>query len=84
MTLQSRFINNDVSVVRITIRSATIANIGLFQGEENAVSGPDGASFVYAWKDRDELISEDEVSAFGVEVGYGHDISFGDPKGKVP
>ncbi len=82
--MQSRMTNQDHGCVKLMFYTSGTENMVLRNGQEDTINGPEGESFLYAWKDRDELITDAEMRAYGAEAEYGDDLVFGDLPGKVP
>jgi hypothetical protein len=84
MTARSDFRNADHEVVRLHFHTSGEENMRLFRGDSNSLSGPDGTQFTYAWKDRDETITEQEFSQYRATGTYGDNFVFGNLDGYVP
>lgn len=82
--VDSMFENTDYSIVRIRFRTSGEENMVLYQGRSDRLKGPSGATFVYAWKTRDEQITNDEFDKYGATGNYGDDYEFGTPSGGMP
>lgn len=80
----SQFNNQTHTVVKLSFRTPGVENMTIFQGDSNRISGLEGYEFVYAWKTRDELISESEMAQYGAIGTYGQNYTFGNPAGRVP
>lgn len=81
---RSECVNNDHAVVKITFRHTGTENMTLNRGQTDSIVGPQDEEFKYAWKIRDELITDDEVARYGAQARYGDTLVFGNPPGKVP
>lgn len=81
---RSSLTNNMHDVVKVIVRSHAIENMLLNRGQSDVVTGPEGETFTYAWKTRDDIITADEIDAYGAEGSYGTNITFGSPPGRVP
>lgn len=81
--MKSTFYNRDHDVVKIIIISTSTENITLYRGQSDNINGPDGVLFRYAWKTRNELITDAELNKFGADAVYGTRIVFGSPQGKA-
>lgn len=82
--VESEFENVDYDIVRILAYTSGVERLRLNQGQTNRLKGPEGESFQFAWKARDELITDDEMQTFGTEAMYGESFSFGNPRGQIP
>jgi hypothetical protein len=80
----SRFTNVDHDLVRIRFRTRGEENMKLLKGADDVLKGPDGASYQFCWKTRDEDITNDEFDEYGSSANYGDDFTFGDPDGQAP
>jgi len=80
----STFKNVDYNVVRIHFHSSGTENMRLNQGQSDVLRGPDGESYYYAWKARDEMITEEEFESYKATGVFGRNYSFGNPEGQVP
>jgi hypothetical protein len=80
----SRFTNADYDVVRIRFRTRGEENMKLFRGKNDLLKGPDGGSYQFCWKTRDEIITNDEFNRYGTSANYGDNFTFGTPDGQAP
>jgi hypothetical protein len=80
----STFFNRDYDVVRIRFRTRGEENMRLFRSQSDRLKGPDGSTYKYAWKSRDEQIANNEFDQYSATGTYGTDVTFGSPPGEVP
>jgi len=76
--------NQDYTVIRILFYTSGTENMRLFQGQSDNLTGPEGTQFSYAWKDRDETITDNEMQQYGTGANYGDSLTFGNPAGRIP
>lgn len=81
---ESTFTNADYALVRIRFRTSGEENMRLYRSASDRLKGPNGGTYLYAWKTRDEQITNDEFDQHGTVGAYGSDVVFGSPPGKVP
>lgn len=81
---RSNFHNVDHQIVKLTFYTSGVENMTLYQTQENSISGPEGTTYRFAWKTRDETISDEEMQQYGANASYGEDFRFGTPRGRIP
>jgi hypothetical protein len=80
----SIFRNVDYKIVRVRFYTSGTENMQIYQGQSDRLKGPEGGSYNFAWKARDETITDDEMQEYGDEAMYGEEFSFGTPRGQIP
>jgi hypothetical protein len=82
--VRSNFKNVEHTVVKLTFYTSGTENMTLLQGQDDNIVGSEGVTFVFAWKTRNENISDEEMQQYGSSATYGENFTFGEPRGKIP
>ncbi len=81
---ESTFTNIDYNLVRIHFETKGTENMLIYRGNYDKLKGPSNGEFRFAWKSRNEVITQDEFDTYAVTGYYGTDYEFGTPSGRIP
>jgi hypothetical protein len=81
---RSLFINRDHDILTIKLYSVGTEAMKLPKGDSEHVDGTSGDVFSFAWKNRDESITDEEFQDYGITATYGENFIFGSPAGQIP